>query len=83
MTKEIVKQVDAQLLFDAGALSKAIVVKAPLEEKGCNLILEGTKKQQYVFASARKYKEARVFKSYDGAIQMAERLGFRKVEVNL
>ncbi|MEZ9657910.1 hypothetical protein [Vibrio sp. 10N.261.52.F3] len=83
MNKEIVKQVDAQLLFDAGALTKAIVVKAPLETKGCNLILVGSKKQQYVFASARKHKEPRIFRSYDGAIQMAERLGFKKVEVTL
>lgn len=83
MTSEIVKQVDAQLLFDAGVLAKAIVVKAPIAGKGCNLILVGTKKQQYVFASVRKYKEARIFKSYDGAIQMAERLGFKKIEVSL
>lgn len=83
MSKDIVKQPDAQLLFDAGALVKATVVKAPLEEKGCNLIFEGKNKQQYVFASARKPKEPRIFKTYDGAIQMAERLGFKKVDVAL
>jgi hypothetical protein len=83
MSRDIVKQPDAQLLFDAGALVKAVVVKAPLETKGYHLIFEGKHKQKYIFASARKPKEPRAFRSYDGAVQMADRLGFRKVEVIL
>ncbi len=83
MTIEILKQPEIQLLFDANALSKAVVTNAPLEKGCCNLTFIGKNGIKYVFATARMYKEARNFKSYNGAIKMAERIGFKKIEVTL
>jgi hypothetical protein len=78
---KIVQQMEAQLLFDAGTLKSATVIDAPFGEEGCNLMLEGKNKMQYFIASARHPDSARSFKTFDGAIKMARRLGFKKVEV--
>lgn len=83
MVNEIIQQSEVQLLFNAGVLEKAVVVKSPLLDKNYELLFQGKKKQQYVFASLRKQNEPRLFKSFDGAINMAERIGFKKVEINL
>ena len=66
---------DLILLFDAGSLKKAKVVKAPLD-KGYHLLVD-----KHVLQAQRGGD--RVFKTIDAACESASKVGFKKVEVCL
>lgn len=66
---------DLILLFDSGALKKAVVVQATMLG-GYHLMCDSH------LLSAQRGGE-RVFKTIDSACESAKRIGFRKVEVQL
>ncbi|MBY7814406.1 plasmid replication protein RepB [Vibrio fluvialis] len=66
---------DLRLLFDAGSLKKAQIVRAPMGT-GYILLID-----KHIVQAQRGGD--RLFKSIDAAVESAHNIGFRKVEVVL
>ena len=69
---------EAQILFDAGALSEAIAVSAPMANGHWLLQLTAkSRKEAYTLAAQREPQ--RVFKSADAVIATANKIGFKTI----
>jgi len=71
---------EARILFEAGALESCTVAPAPLGKDGEWTILLGCKKRSEPYTLAAQREEIRVFKSADGAIKTAKKIGFRTIK---
>jgi hypothetical protein len=70
---------EAQILFDAGALSEAIAVAAPMANGHWLLQLKAKNRSEpYTLAAQREPQ--RVFKSSDAVIATANKIGFRAIK---
>jgi hypothetical protein len=72
----------AKWLFDEGGLAKAQIVPAPMGA-GWHLQLVRFSKAADVEVLERQRGGWRVFKSIDAAVNAAQAIGFRRVEVEL
>ena len=72
----------AKLLFDHGGLAKAVVVPAPMGH-GWHLHVVKFGKNGDIEIIERQRGGWRVFKTVDAAVNTANEIGFRRVEVEL
>lgn len=75
------EQKELTLLFDNGLLTKAKIVPAPMDDGGYNLLFTHKSKGEIALITAREH--VRVFRTLQVAINTVEKIGFKKVEVNL
>lgn len=71
---------EAMILFDAGALESCTVAPAHFGKEGDWILLLSCKKRSEPYTLAAQREEVRVFKSADGAIKTAKKIGFRTIK---
>lgn len=71
---------EAIILFEAGALNSCTVAPKPLGEDSEWILLLECKKRSEPYTLAAQREQIRVFKSADGAIKTAKKIGFRTVK---
>ena len=71
---------EAMILFDAGALESCTAAPAPFAKEGAWILLLTCKKRSDAYTLAAQRDEIRVFKSADGAIKTAKKIGFRTIK---
>lgn len=79
-TKDSIDTKTAKTLFEVGALSCAVAVPAPLEREGYWLLQFQCENRRDPYTLAAQREDRRVFKSADGVLSTALKIGFREVK---
>ncbi|WP_429037545.1 plasmid replication protein RepB [Aeromonas media] len=82
MTENTIKEVDAKLLFDAGALERAMIIRNNGSD-GYNLFLAMSGEERKAVAIERQRGGLRIFKSIDAAVATAKNIGFNTMIVSV
>lgn len=80
--KPCMAQDELKIRFDSGFHTEALIVSAPMVQKGFNVAIKGRGYWVWV-ASARKPKEPREFKSLDAAMSAVAAIGFKSATIEL
>lgn len=82
-TNDSIDTKTAKILFDLGALSSAVAVPAPLQPSGYWLLQFQCDNRRDPYTLAAQREDRRVFKSADGVLSTASKIGFREVKFKI
>jgi hypothetical protein len=70
---------EAMLLFHAGSLDSCVAVQVPLQDDGEWMLLLNCKKRSEPYKLSAQREPIRRFKSADGVIKTALKIGFKSI----